>query len=41
VAAAQVRAYAELLKTAGLGRDRAVRCGLLFTADGAMRWVAG
>jgi ATP-dependent helicase/nuclease subunit A len=34
--AAQVRAYGRLLRGAGHAR---VRCGLLFTADGEIRWV--
>jgi ATP-dependent exoDNAse (exonuclease V) beta subunit len=39
--AEQVRTYAALLEAAGVARGRAVRCGLLFTADGRIRWVAG
>ena len=35
----QVRAYARLLTAAGVVEGRAVRCGLLFTAEGAVRWV--
>jgi ATP-dependent helicase/nuclease subunit A len=34
--AAQVRAYGRLLRGAGHAR---VRCGLLFTADGKIRWM--
>jgi ATP-dependent helicase/nuclease subunit A len=37
--AEQVRLYARLLENAGLGA-MSVRCGLLFTGDGAIRWVA-
>ncbi len=37
--AAQVRLYGELLSAAGIARDRQLRCGLLFTADGVIRWV--
>jgi hypothetical protein len=35
--AAQVRIYGKLLETAGLLKDRHLRCGLLFTADGSIR----
>jgi hypothetical protein len=35
----QVRIYAKLLDTAGLLKDRHLRCGLLFTANGAIRWI--
>ncbi|HSN14932.1 MAG TPA: PD-(D/E)XK nuclease family protein, partial [Anaeromyxobacteraceae bacterium] len=35
----QVRAYARILVELGLAREGAVRCGLLFTADGGLRWV--
>ncbi|HXG51503.1 MAG TPA: UvrD-helicase domain-containing protein [candidate division Zixibacteria bacterium] len=37
--AAQVRAYGKLLGIAGLLVGRGLRCGLLFTADGAIRWL--
>jgi ATP-dependent helicase/nuclease subunit A len=37
---AQVRAYGRLLQTAALADDRALRCGLLFTANGTIEWVA-
>jgi ATP-dependent helicase/nuclease subunit A len=37
---AQVRSYAELLKKAGVVGMRQLRCGLLFTADGGVRWSA-
>jgi ATP-dependent exoDNAse (exonuclease V) beta subunit len=37
--AAQVRTYAKLLESVGVLNDRHLRCGLLFTADGAIRWV--
>ena len=33
----QVRMYGELLREGGVGRE--VRCGLLFTGDGGVRWV--
>ncbi len=39
--AAQVRAYGRLLEAAGVVGSRRVRCGLLFTADGRIRWVEG
>jgi ATP-dependent helicase/nuclease subunit A len=37
--AGQVRIYATLLEAAGVTRGRTMRCGLLFTADGAIRWI--
>jgi len=37
--AAQVRIYGRLLDAVGLRGDRQLRCGLLFTMDGAIRWV--
>src|SRR5438309_937379 len=37
--AAQVRAYGRLLDQAGVAR-RECRYGLLFTADGSIRWLA-
>jgi hypothetical protein len=37
--AAQVRIYGKLLETADILRDRHVRCGLLFIADGSIWWV--
>jgi len=36
---AQVRAYGRLLERSGMAGSRAVRAALLFTADGALRWV--
>ncbi len=35
----QVRIYGRLLKAAGLGKTSSLRCGLLFTAEGKVRWV--
>jgi ATP-dependent helicase/nuclease subunit A len=35
----QVRAYGRLLGASGIPKDRTIRCGLLFTADGEIRWV--
>jgi len=35
----QVRAYGRILGELGLAEGRRVRCGLLFTADGGLRWV--
>jgi ATP-dependent helicase/nuclease subunit A len=35
----QVRSYGRVLVELGLAREGAVRCGLLFTADGGLRWV--
>jgi ATP-dependent helicase/nuclease subunit A len=35
----QVREYGRILVKLGLAREGAVRCGLLFTADGGLRWV--
>jgi ATP-dependent helicase/nuclease subunit A len=37
--AAQVAIYGELLREAGVVGERELRCGLLFTADGIIRWV--
>jgi len=37
--AEQVRAYGRLLDAAGVIDGRRLRCGLLFTADGRIRWV--
>jgi ATP-dependent exoDNAse (exonuclease V) beta subunit len=37
--AAQVRIYGRLLENAGVLKDRRLRCGLLFTADGTIRWI--
>jgi ATP-dependent helicase/nuclease subunit A len=37
---AQVRTYASLLNAAQPGRMPEIRCGLLFTADGQIRWLA-
>ncbi|BDG08592.1 UvrD-helicase domain-containing protein [Anaeromyxobacter paludicola] len=36
---AQVRRYGEILAQLGLSQGRTVRCGLLFTADGGLRWT--
>ncbi len=36
---AQVTAYGRLLSELGVAAGRTVRCGLLFTADGILRWV--
>ena len=35
----QVRSYGHILVELGVARPGAVKCGLLFTADGRMRWV--
>ena len=35
----QVRSYGRILVDLGVARPGAVKCGLLFTADGRMRWV--
>jgi ATP-dependent helicase/nuclease subunit A len=35
----QVRRYGQVLVKLGLAREGAVRCGLLFTADGGLRWI--
>jgi ATP-dependent helicase/nuclease subunit A len=35
----QVRAYGRLLENGGVSGGRNLRCGLLFTADGVLRWV--
>ena len=37
---AQVQAYGRHLDAAELRGDRRFRCGLLFTADGSLRWIA-
>jgi ATP-dependent helicase/nuclease subunit A len=37
--AAQVRTYGKLLASAGILKDRQLRCGLLFTADGSILWM--
>ena len=37
--AGQVRLYGRLLQQCGVVQDRELRCGLLFTADGDIRWV--
>jgi ATP-dependent exoDNAse (exonuclease V) beta subunit len=37
--AAQVRIYGKLFETAGILKDLPLRCGLLFTADGSIRWI--
>lgn len=39
--ARQIRAYAELVRAAGLVGDRRLRYGLLYTADGRIRWLDG
>jgi ATP-dependent helicase/nuclease subunit A len=39
--AAQVRGYGRLLDATGLVGSRGLACGLLFTADGGIRWLAG
>ena len=36
---AQVRAYGALLAATGAARERAMRTGLLFSADGSIHWV--
>ncbi|HEY6003527.1 MAG TPA: PD-(D/E)XK nuclease family protein, partial [Anaeromyxobacter sp.] len=36
----QVRTYARVLEDLGLAPPGTVRAGLLFTAEGAIRWVA-
>jgi ATP-dependent helicase/nuclease subunit A len=35
----QVRTYGRILVELGVAREGAVRCGLLYTADGGIRWV--
>lgn len=35
----QVRSYGRILVELGAAREGAVRCGLLYTADGAIRWA--
>jgi ATP-dependent helicase/nuclease subunit A len=35
----QVRTYGRLLDNGGVSAGRNLRCGLLFTADGVLRWV--
>jgi ATP-dependent helicase/nuclease subunit A len=37
--ARQARSYADILVRLGVGAPGKVRCGLLFTADGGLRWV--
>jgi ATP-dependent helicase/nuclease subunit A len=37
--ASQVRLYRDLLATSGVAGSRHIRCGLLFTADGRIRWL--
>jgi len=37
--AAQVRIYGKLLETTDVLKDRQLRCGLLFSADGNIRWI--
>lgn len=37
--ASQVRIYGKLLETAGVLKDGRLRCGLLFSADGSIRWL--
>jgi hypothetical protein len=36
---AQVRANGALLAACGAARDRSIRTGLLFSADGSIHWV--
>ena len=36
---AQVRTYGELLAASGVVGSRRLRCGLLFTAEGRIRWI--
>jgi len=36
----QVQAYGRLLQLTGVTKERRLRCGLLFTADGVIRWHA-
>jgi ATP-dependent helicase/nuclease subunit A len=36
---AQIVLYKHLLETTGILRGRSLRCGLLFTADGSVRWA--
>jgi hypothetical protein len=36
---AQVRAYGALLAASGAAHHRAIRTGLLFSADGSIHWV--
>lgn len=38
---AQIQTYVRLLQDAGITGERNARCGLLFTADGRVRWVTG
>ena len=38
--AAQVRMYGRLLTATGLFPNRKVRCGILFTGDGSIRWTS-
>jgi ATP-dependent helicase/nuclease subunit A len=35
----QIRTYASLLERSGAFEGRSVRCGLLFTAEGTLRWI--
>jgi hypothetical protein len=37
--AEQVRTYGRLLAALGVLGDRELNCGLLFTADGTIRWI--
>ena len=37
--AAQVRIYGQLLETTGVVGPRRLRCGVLLTADGTIRWL--
>jgi ATP-dependent helicase/nuclease subunit A len=39
--ARQVKTYGRVLRTAGVVGGQHLRCGLLFTADGVIRWVGG
>ena len=38
--AAQVSTYASLVEAAGIAASGQVRCGLLFAADGQIRWLS-
>ena len=38
--AVQVRTYGKLLENAGILKDRQLRCGLLCTADGSIRYIS-
>jgi ATP-dependent exoDNAse (exonuclease V) beta subunit len=38
--AAQVRLYGSLVEAAGVLKNHRFRCGLLFTANGSIHWLA-